>query len=125
VRTEVPGSVQSLLFAADLDADGAPEIVAYGRDRGAIAVLRNEGDGTFSPWVEVVAANVQKLAIADWDGDGRSDLLGIDMEGVFWMAGTEEGFGPRQALLSGDHWRAFDVADLDGDGALDLAAVSL
>lgn len=117
--------VQSHLLARDLSGNGAPDVVAVSRERGAIAIHRNDGGGGFTPWLELPAPGVEKLVVTDWDGDGRDDLLGIDGEGVFWLARTDAGFGPRQSLLDGEHWRSIEFGDLDGDGTIDLAAISL
>ncbi len=71
---------------------------------------------------------------ADWDGDGKTDLLAGDTDGYIWWFRNESsqlwplftsgeklwaGGQPLSVAESGGHAR-FDVCDWDGDGASDL-----
>ncbi len=62
--------------AADLDADGAPELVVARRT--GVVVLRNDGRGVFAPAAEVASPDlelVREVVVADADGDGTRDVL--------------------------------------------------
>jgi hypothetical protein len=67
------------LAAADLDADGAADLVALGAS-GSLAVLRGDGRGAFRREIGAPASFAggcrgAHLALADLDGDGLADLL--------------------------------------------------
>lgn len=84
VSISLPGGV-SQLAAGDVDGDGRADLLTWvytsGSDympRGGLAVLFQQPDGSFvvsgvlGPQIGV---NIERLAIADADGDGRRDLL--------------------------------------------------
>ncbi|MBL8695214.1 MAG: VCBS repeat-containing protein [Planctomycetes bacterium] len=61
----------------DVNSDGWPDIVAVGVGSvvSAVAVLVRDPQGTFAPFVHFpVGSDVQSLALADFDADGRPDL---------------------------------------------------
>lgn len=128
--------------AADFNGDGRLDIALAAHLRG-ITVLINEADGYYAPWARGLALAVpaettlepvftaRALAVADWNGDGRPDLLAVN-EGPSRMrgSGVSAAFGlwfnrngiwdlarPEQALQSfGDTLAAGDV---NGDGRVD------
>jgi hypothetical protein len=63
---------------ADLDGDGAPDLVLP--DTGAVRVYRNDGAGHFALWATVPVPTIAPFeticatAVADLDGDGRRDI---------------------------------------------------
>ncbi len=68
----------------------------------------------------------RKLALADWDGDGRVDLILNGMNAEFWRnvgTGNQWRFrneGPVSQLRLAGHTTCPTVADFDGDGRPDL-----
>ncbi|MGH7573809.1 MAG: VCBS repeat-containing protein, partial [Longimicrobiales bacterium] len=137
--------------AADVDGDGSPDLfvgvrlmpatpnapVGYGVPVGG-RLLRNDGRGRFEDVTAEVApdlaaeelksAGITAAAWGDLTGDGRPDL----MVAGEWMplalfvnrAGHLERADPAQVGLESTSgwWRSLELADLDGDGALDLVA---
>ncbi|MCB9699742.1 MAG: FG-GAP repeat protein [Alphaproteobacteria bacterium] len=116
--------------AADLDADGAPELLVA--DRGTIALIsgfprvgHTDLASLASATWEVPGAEVTALAAGDLTGDGVQDLV------VAWSseAGAGVAIGltigatvPDDAAIHLDVTaQALAIGDFDGDGQLDLA----
>jgi hypothetical protein len=84
VAISLPGSV-SQLAAGDIDGDGRADLLTWvytsGSDytpRGGLAVLFQQADGSFvvsGVLGQQAGVNIERLAIADANGDGRRDLL--------------------------------------------------
>lgn len=118
------------LAASDLDGDGDVDLAAANHETDYLTLLLNDGGGAFepapaSPIRIEVAPHPHTVATADLDEDGRTDLL-VDHRragGLLPLYGTDQGgFEPAEVVvLGGDPYRDVVVADLDGDGVLDLA----
>lgn len=68
-----PGNPRSLTIA-DVDGDGLLDVVVL--DTMGLSVLHNEGGGTFShKGIPMQLGGVQRIALADLNGDGRADLV--------------------------------------------------
>lgn len=118
-----PGAVA----VADLDGDGHPEIIAALRQNGAIAVLRNNGDGTFATArLSPAGKDPSDLVAADLNSDGRVDLVVADYDGaVGVLLGKGDGtFEPVSRTTADLGTSAVRVAELTGDKLLDVAVVS-
>lgn len=121
-----PYDAVSSLGAADLDGDGKADLV-LSPFTGSVSVWRNAGDGTFSASTRGLPGYYPGPAVfGDFDRDGRLDF-------AFWNSVRNMAFqievcrnagagvftsGAR--IPAGYSSRALDVADEDGDGALDL-----
>jgi hypothetical protein len=118
------------LVAADVDGDGDRDlVVARGSGDGA-AVVRNEG-GWFAAAAPLGLRYDSELVLADLDGDHRLDLLGVtgSDRAPQWTLTAAFGHGDGtmgQVVEAGGVPYPSGVAagDVDGDGTLDLAAVS-
>ena len=123
-----PGAIA----AADLDGDGRADLAvlpgAAGFDLG---ILHNQGDGTFAPGAQIpLSMTSVDIAAADVDGDGVPDLLvalgdpSMGSGSVAVIRNHGDGtFAPAVYVPAGSEPSAFVVADLNGDGAPDLALV--
>ncbi len=116
------------LRAADLDGDGALDLVATGST--LLWSLMGNGDGTFhTPRSFDTGIMPVHLRLADFDGDGRLDAAVVNTDGfVRWqpavsvLPGLGDGaFGSARVLPIGVHTAAeLDAGDLNGDGLADL-----
>ena len=114
--------------AIDLDGDGTPEVAMLDRTSKALLILeRPEGGGAYRTGgtLSVGPLNFLGLHLADFDGDGRDDLLlaGSEKFGVVLTGGK----GRRLERIAGysaprEDGRLADLiaGDVNGDGVPDL-----
>ncbi|MDX6644667.1 MAG: large repetitive protein, partial [Miltoncostaeaceae bacterium] len=133
LANEVPGS----LVMADLAGAGRPALLAWNRETGALwtflhgrSGLRRIAAGRVAalPQIHPVVAG-DEMAAGDLTGDGRADLALAAGTRLVVLAGDGRGhFRPRQALACDPDRIGFDaeavrLADLNGDGRLDIVVV--
>ncbi|HET9314838.1 MAG TPA: FG-GAP-like repeat-containing protein [Vicinamibacteria bacterium] len=123
------------LVAADLDADGALDLVGGGDHQpipqvSGLGVRLGDGQGGFGSSVFQPPILVQSLAVADVTQDGRPDVAAFEPAslptGVRLLAGNGDGsFGLLQAppVPVGGSGPTVLAADFDEDGRPDLAAL--
>jgi len=113
----------------DCDLDGLPDLVVnlHGGFQSALDILPGLGGGAFGPPIAVPdPGGSQVVTMADMNGDGRRDLLqsgdtSSDPALVVRLADGAGSFGsPVEATVPAGV-DALATADLDGDGALDVA----
>lgn len=114
-------SADEVLLLADLDGDGAPDIITSGtqvEQRSAFSLLRNRGDGTFADEQQVSSGFGQKLEdAADFDRDGVLDLVASD----YWNNGIAVDGVPYATATHGGPTR---TVDYDRDGNMDIVSFS-
>jgi tetratricopeptide (TPR) repeat protein len=93
------------LLTADLDNNGAGDVIVAGRS--GTRILLGAPGGTFTPLRTMVPLGVQ--AAADLDGDGRVELIGLDQSGRPGRAISRgakayrwQALRPRAATATGD-----------------------
>jgi len=117
------------LAVADLDLDGDLDAVAAGND--GVTWYENDGSAPAVPWAEQVlgtGAVATDVVVADLDRDGDPDVVATQLDGMlllFENDGTPGNGGWTSHPLPSTAARldAVEVADLDGDGDLDVATV--
>lgn len=125
------GSGPESIVAADLDGDGATD-VAVADIGGTVTVLLGDGTGRLGAPAALPAGGITSMEVvaADLDGDGDVDLAvansGSRNVGVLLNAGSGT-FADAVAYRVGyvaSRPVGLAAGDLDGDGAVDLAAIS-
>jgi hypothetical protein len=100
----------------DIDGNGHLDLVVGGRDSGGLAWYSGRDwqkhiisvDGEFST----------DQAVADVDGDGRSDIVSLMPDRLVWFHNGDW----RMTEVDQQRLHDVEVADLDGDGRLDIIA---
>ena len=116
---------------ADVNGDGALDLV-FANATGQNRLLRNDGQGHFT---DVTASHLPTqtavsvgLALGDVDGDGAPDLVVANRSGPVWLW-RNDGQGHFTDATSGrlpatqERPTAVALADVDGNGTLDLLVV--
>jgi hypothetical protein len=123
------------MSAADLNRDSKPDLIVTSRSGSpAVTVFLGNGDGSFQPSRPVTAftssfSDYQNnhVVAGDVTADGKVDLLVGDIGGdVYLFAGVGDGTYLAGTSLgkTSQPVRAIRLADLDGNGALDVVAAS-
>jgi hypothetical protein len=111
----------------DLNGDGYPDFVAAGFIGDGLGILIRNPAGGFTRETPPATGGAQGgVGIGDFDGNGFGDLALANWGAggnvsVYLRNGTGTGFGSPTNYVSGDNPRQVAVADLNGDGRLDLA----
>jgi hypothetical protein len=138
VLIDRPGAVHAEVL--DANADGRPDIfVMMAQAREGIHLLLNEGRGRFAltPLVEQPPTwGFASFELADFNRDGRIDLLAVNGDNGDWSLPVKPYHGLRIYLNDGANhftekfsyplpgaYRAL-ARDFDGDGDLDIAAIA-
>ncbi|HEU5341029.1 FG-GAP-like repeat-containing protein [Edaphobacter sp.] len=112
-------------WAVDIEADGDLDVV-LGSANGAPSVLRNNGDGTFTPIAPFAGVNgVREFVWADLHGEGNPDASMIDPAGHLhvFSNGRLGHFVEIPVPASVGEVKAIAAADASHNGVLDLLVV--
>ena len=126
------GPFTALLAPRDWNGDGKRDILARTSD-GKLLMYRGNGHGGFLlPTGQQIGSGWQGftalLAPRDWSGDGKSDILARDANGLLLMyrGNGRGGFVTGAAERIGSGWQIFDAlfagGDFSGDGKPDILA---
>ena len=120
------------IYAADLDGDGDQDVLSASFADDKIAWYQNtDGLGNFGPQqvISIEAKGAQSVTAIDLDGDGDMDVLSASLNDnkIAWYRNVDGlgTFGPQEVITTDAIGARFvDVADLDGDGDMDVLSAS-
>ena len=129
LQTYATGAGAASVKLADLNGDGKPDLIAANYANNTVSVLLGNGDGTFQAQQTFATGDrPYSISVGDLNGDGHPDLVVADVidNAVSVLLGNGDGtFQPQQTIsmargVPGSYTSAVAVADLNGDGKLDL-----
>jgi hypothetical protein len=119
------GKWPSRLVLADVDADGALDVVATDQNYGNVWLGWNLGDGTFgATWDSILlGAQPSSVDVGDLNGDGYPDLVltsaTLDRVDMRFNDGSR-GFASFTSHSVGDYPFAVALGDVNADGVTDI-----
>jgi hypothetical protein len=126
------GQTPLSVAVGDFDGNGALDLVTANNSSGTVSVLLGNGDGSFRPRIDLaVGAAPRAVAVGDFNGDGRLDVATAQQltDTVSVLIGHGNGtFAPPlvfKASGAGFTPSSLAVADVNGDGKLDLVINSI
>ena len=133
IGASTSSGIDTDLVVADIDGDGRADVLALAavgpaaQRTGRLQVYRQTAFGVFAaPQTTTVGRYPWQLAVGDIDGDGRQDIVVPDVDAdVVWMLLQDPArpgeFRAPEALFSGVKSYSAAIADLNHDGAPDVA----
>ena len=130
-RTVNIGLQNSSITLGDVNGDGRLDLIATISQPGTVRVLLGNGDGTFGvPWPFAAGTNPTSAVVGDLSGDGFLDIVVVrstpSIGTVSVLLGNGDGtFGfPPLQFPVGAGPRSLVLAELNGDGVLDLVVAN-
>lgn len=133
------GTYPDAVTVADFNGDGRPDLAVANYQDGTVSVLLNttpKGAAAASFAAQqkfFVGAGPRSVAVADFNGDGRPDLVAANFSdnSLSLLLNTTApksdtpSFAPQQTLPGGTGPKSVAAVDLNGDGRIDLAVADI
>lgn len=120
------GPVYSMA-TADVNSDGALDLIVANYNAGTLTVFTNDGSGSLISNATYAAGSyVQTVVAADINGDGSPDLIAANLSSATLTILTNNGrgtFSSNASLVVPAGCYSVVAADFNGDGLTDLIAV--
>ena len=110
---------------ADFTGDGRPDVAAF-TDR-FTHMLMNQPDGSFVRKQSAAAGSGGSVAVADFNGDGKFDLVRGSTGGntiAVYLSNGDGTFGSAQTFTAAPGVGTIAVADVNGDGKADVVTAN-
>lgn len=120
------GNSPTSVSVADVDGDSDLDIAAGAVSGKRVSLLRNTGIGAFAPaeTLQFLSA-VNAVHLQDCDADLDSDLILVFGSTVEIHSNDGTGAFTKSASITGGSFTDAEMADMNGDGLLDLVATGL
>jgi uncharacterized repeat protein (TIGR01451 family) len=118
------GMEETVACAADVNGDGAMDVVASRENNNGIYWFTNSGEASFgNPLLVAADVSATELYAADLDADGDKDLYFVTADGLLFVSQNTDGagaFAPPFEVASLVELAYAKALDIDADGDLDL-----
>lgn len=122
----------SPLVLTDLNGDGKLDLISATYVQGEFATplvtFRGNGDGTFADGITQPGPYIQSMndiAIGDFNGDGKTDVLESSYESQRLATGNGDGSFNAPVFVAGNSGRVAGAGDFNGDGKLDFVSMDI
>jgi hypothetical protein len=117
------GAVQSVsIVAADVNGDGAVDLITANIANNTFTVLTNECHGSFGSNATYLVYSPQDIVAADLNGDGKVDLACASPLGIVVWTNIGAGRFSTPSMYRIGFPHCLRVIDLNCDGAVDIVA---
>lgn len=125
--TTIAGNNPIWVTTADFNNDSKPDLAVSHFTNGFISILLGNGNGTFAAPINfTLGASLSKIVAADFNADGKIDIVGADYYSGAWIAfGNGNGtFATQTQLAPGNGAVSLEIGDINNDFHTDIITVN-